>query len=307
MSETIISLSGVSKTFVIGRIRRRKVEALKDVSLEVMAGDIYGFLGPNGAGKTTAVRCILGLSLPNGGKIVRFGQERFDRGHFFSRTAYCPEESHFPPYITGREMLKHWAGMYGLEKKLINARVGKAIETIGLEEAADRRIGTYSKGMKQRIGIAGCLLTDPQLVIMDEPARGLDPLGRHLIRNIILRLAEAGKTIFINSHILSEVERVCSRAAIINEGVIRRELKMSDLEQQVGIEVVYKPGPEGQPAPENAVPANQNMMKLTLPGTAELAEFAKAVADAGGEIVSANKSRIDLEDYFIQVVEEGDK
>ena len=307
MSDTILQCDGLSKTFRFGLFPRRQVEAVKRVSLNIRRGDIFGFLGPNGAGKTTTVRCILGLTQPDLGRIVRFGKEHFDPVDFFSCTAYCPEESHFPPYLTGREMLGHWCALYGLDKTNIPARVTRALESVGIAEAADRRIGTYSKGMKQRVGIAGCLLSEPKLVILDEPARGLDPLARHIVRNALLKLAKAGATIFMNSHILSEVERVCTRVAIIVDGVIERDLEMAQLERGDRIDVLYRPGPGGTPTPENAVQKAGGMLSVTVSDTAQLALLVSAVAEAGGEVISAAKRKIDLESYFIRVVGEGDK
>ena len=307
MSETVLRLIEVHKTFTLGALRRRSVRAVRGVSMEVKKGDVYGFLGPNGAGKTTTVRCILGLTRHEAGTILRLGQERFDPVHFFKRTAYCPEESHFPPYLTGRELLTHWAGMFGVEAGTLATCVTGALDKVGIAQAANRRIGTYSKGMKQRVGIAGCLLSDPDLVILDEPARGLDPVARHIVRNVLVDLAAAGTTIFMNSHILSEVERICSRVAIIIDGVIERDLPMAELQRDKGIDVVYRPGPDGTPAPATATKGAHDTLKLTVLDTAQLARFTQQVADAGGEVVRAARRKIDLEEYFIRVVKEGEK
>lgn len=307
MSDAVLSLKNVGKSFSMGWLGQKKIEAVKDLDLTVNRGDIFGFLGPNGSGKTTTIRCILGLTQHNTGQIRRFGKDEFDRVHFFSRTAYCPEESCFPFYTTGRELLVHWAGMYGTERALQYERAEKALEEVGLSEAANRRIGTYSKGMKQRIGLAGCLVSDPELIIMDEPARGLDPLARHIIRNLLIRLSKEGKTIFMNSHILSEVEKVCTHAAIISEGKVRRQLQMTDLLSEKGMEVVFLAGPGGLPMPEGAVKDEGEAFRVTLKDTAELAEFSHQVAQNNGKVLSARAGRMDLEQFFIQVIEEGNK
>ena len=304
MSQPVIRLDNVTKTFRVGAFRQKKVEAVKGVSLEVYPGDIYGFLGPNGSGKTTTVRCILGLTLPSAGTITRFGDKRLLPVPFFSKTAYCPEESHFPGYLTGKELLTHWARMFNVADDMVVQKVGEALERVGITDASDRRIGTYSKGMKQRVGIAGCLLSDPEFVIMDEPSRGLDPLARHLIRNIISDLAAEGKTVFMNSHILSEAERVCNRIGIINQGKVVRQLSMSELTREVGIEVIYRSGPGGLPAPNGAIKTEDNLIKLTLPDTSALAEFTQTLVAEKGELISANKCKVELEQYFIKVVEE---
>lgn len=304
MSKVIVSLAQVNKTFQSGVFNRKRVEAIKGVSLEIRRGDVYGFLGPNGAGKTTTVRCLLGLSGISSGKIIRFEKNCFDRVDFFKRTAYVPEESHFPLFSTGRELLYHWARMYGFDKTDSRDKAKKVLGDVGLADAADRKIGTYSKGMKQRVGIAGALLPDPELVILDEPARGLDPLARHLVRNILIQLANDGKTIFMNSHILSEVERVCTRAAIINEGRIRKEFEMNELEGDGRLEVTFRPGPQGDPLFENAKVLSEGQALVEVNTTAELAQAAEKIAKQGGEVIAVKKRKVDLEDYFIRVVEE---
>jgi ABC-2 type transport system ATP-binding protein len=306
MTTPILKLSNVSKTYTAGLITRRKVEAIRGVSLTVMPGQVIGFLGPNGAGKTTTVRCLLGLSPIDSGRIERFGRADFDPVHFFSRTAYCPEESHFPLYVTGRRLLTHWAGMYGIDKTQIKSRVNGALDSVGLVDAADRKVGTYSKGMKQRIGIGGALLPEAELIVLDEPARGLDPVARRVVRSIIEKLAADGKTVFINSHILSEVERTCTDAAIINKGVVRKHLRMADLTQETGLEVTYSPGPDGTPSPEGATELPGKKLCMTVPDTVALAQLTASVAAAGGEVLTVAKKRIDLEDYFIKVVEGDD-
>lgn len=307
MSEVIVSLTSVSKTFSSGVFNRKRVEAIKGVSLNVRRGDIYGFLGPNGAGKTTTVLCLLGLSRITSGKIVRFKKEIFDRVDFFKRTSYVPEESHFPLYMTGRELLFHWTRLYGNGRVKSREKVVKVLGDVGLTGAADRKIGTYSKGMKQRVGIAGALLSDPELVILDEPARGLDPLARHLVRNILIDLAKSGKTIFMNSHILSEVERICSRAAIINEGRICKEFEMTELEGDGRLEVTFRPGLGGKPNPEDAKRISEGVFSFGLKNTVALAEFVAKIAQEKGEVIAVKRRKVDLEDYFIRVVEEDEQ
>lgn len=305
MSEVVLRLDQVSKTYSGGLFNSRKVEAVKDASFEVRKGDVFGFLGPNGAGKTTIVRCLLGLTKYQSGAIIRFGKDRLDHKDFFSKTAYCPEESHFPMYLTGREMLIHWGRMYGLDKVKALKKADLALETVGLVEAANRRIKTYSKGMKQRIGLAGTILSDPELIIMDEPARGLDPLARRLVRDLLISLAESGKTIFMNSHILSEVERVCTRAAIISEGVIRKEFNMADLEQKESLEITARVDPQNISLPKDATTGADGLFHFSVKDTAALGEFAAKIAAAHGEIVAVEKGKVNLEDFFIQIIRGG--
>ena len=305
MSETILHVRGLHKTYVLGKVQRRVVNAVRGVSLEIRRGMIFGFLGPNGSGKTTTIRCVLGLSRPSQGEIIRFGRSDFDPVDFFSKTAYCPEESHYPQYLTGREILNHWAGMFGLTKDVMGPRVEQALESVGLLENADRRLSTYSKGMKQRIGIGGTLLSDPELVILDEPARGLDPLARHLVRNLIVDLAKQGKTVFMNSHILSEVERICTDVAIIHKGKVRRHVKVSDLEAKEGLIVRYTPNSDGGPRPEGVRELDQGFLEVEVQDTAQLTTLVGDLAGAGARVQSVERKRVNLEDYFISVVEQG--
>lgn len=305
MTGPVLILSDVSKTFRTGLFGKQRVHAVRNVSLTVNPGDVYGFLGPNGAGKTTTVRCLLGLSKHDSGTITRFGRGNLDRNDFFARTAYCPEESHFPPYLTGREQLGHWAGLFGVHNSHIPGSVTAALDAVGLTDAGDRRIGTYSKGMKQRIGIAGCLLSDPDLIVLDEPGRGLDPIARHTVRSLLEKLAGRGVTIFMNSHILSEVERVCTRAGIISDGVIRKEFRMADLETGTILDVVLRPGNEID-YPNGARRIEDGKVITSVNSTGQLAELVNELDKTGGEIISVQRRKVDLEEYFIKVIgEEG--
>jgi ABC-2 type transport system ATP-binding protein len=217
--QTMITLSGISKTFKEG-ISARRVQALQDLSLEIGEGEVFGFLGPNGAGKSTAIKILINLIFPDSGRALIAGQ---DCGHKDARrlVGFLPENPYFYDYLTAEELLMFGGMASGMDKREIMLRTDLLLAKVNLLKARKRQLRTYSKGMVQRAGLALALIHDPQVVILDEPMSGLDPLGRKMVGDIILELKEAGKTVFFSSHILSDVERFCDRVGIIVEGRLR--------------------------------------------------------------------------------------
>jgi ABC-2 type transport system ATP-binding protein len=205
-----VCITELRKTVRVG-FGRRPVEILKGVDLRVDPGDVFGLLGPNGAGKTTTVKIALGLMRPSSGSVA-LGVDGL--GH----VGYLPENPYFYDYLSGREFLGFCARLFGVDVARREERVGSLLRDVSLEHAADTQLRKYSKGMLQRIGIAQALVNDPQLVLLDEPMTGLDPVGRIEVKRIIERLRERGKTVMFNSHILSDVNELCSRIAIMREG-----------------------------------------------------------------------------------------
>jgi len=208
--ENVLALRGVTKIVHVG-FRRRRLDILRGVDLDVAAGDVYGLLGPNGAGKTTTVKVALGLMRPSSGSI-ELGVPGL------SRVGYMPENPYFYDYLSGREFLGFCARLFGLEAAARHDRVERLLRDVGLADAADVHLRKYSKGMLQRVGIAQALVNDPELVLLDEPMTGLDPIGRVEVKRIIEGLHERGKTVMFNSHILSDVHELCSRIAIMRAG-----------------------------------------------------------------------------------------
>ena len=204
------------------RRRSPPVVALDGVTLAVQRGTIYGFLGPNGAGKTTTMHTLLGFIAPTSGRVSVLGGQMGQR-EVRQRVGYLSEHPELYPYLTGRELLVSMGQLFGVRRPELERRVSDLLSRVGLTAAAGRRLGTYSRGMLQRIGLAQALVNDPELVILDEPTSGLDPLGRMDFRKIILELRQAGKTIFFSSHELSEVERVCDHIALLAAGRIVAE------------------------------------------------------------------------------------
>ncbi|MBN2203840.1 MAG: ABC transporter ATP-binding protein [Thermoleophilia bacterium] len=211
-AQHLVSLSGVTKTVHVG-LRRRPVTILRGVDLAVEHGDVFGLIGPNGAGKTTTVKVLLGLMAPSGGSVdLRL------RG--LGAVGYLPENPYFYDYLSGREFLSFCARLFGLGAGERKARADRLLRDVGLEAAADVHLRKYSKGMLQRIGIAQALINDPHLVLLDEPMTGLDPIGRLEVKRIIQRLHDEGRTVLFNSHILADVEELCTRIAVMKGGRI---------------------------------------------------------------------------------------
>lgn len=208
--DVALAVRGLRKTVHVG-FRRRPVEILRGVDLTVQRGEVVGLLGPNGAGKTTTVKVALGLMRPSAGSVT-LGVAGL------ARVGYLPENPYFYEYLTGREFLRFCARLFGLHGRECEARVARLLAEVGLERAADVQLRKYSKGMLQRIGIAQALVNEPDLVLLDEPMTGLDPVGRVEVKAIIQRLHERGTTVLFNSHILSDVHELCSHVAIMREG-----------------------------------------------------------------------------------------
>lgn len=203
---------------------------LSNVSFHVEAKEIFGFLGPNGAGKTTTIKAILGLIRPKSGRIAIFGTDA-SQVQARKRVGYMPEQAYFPDQLTARELVLQHGVLGHLSPSQAKVRAEEVLERVGLVHAASDRLHTYSKGMLQRVGLAQALVSDPDVVVLDEPMSGLDPLGRRDIREIMLSLRERGKTVFFSTHILPDVEAICDRVGIIVHGETRREGRLQDLLQ----------------------------------------------------------------------------
>ncbi len=227
MSTPAIAIEHLTKIFPIP-FRREKVEAVKDLSLEVEAGQVYGLLGPNGSGKSTTMKIVLGLVRPTSGTTKIFGrssrvvESREDVG-------FLPENPYFYKFLTGEETLHFYGKLCGLGGAALKARAKELLATVGLADAAHRRLGGYSKGMLQRIGLAQALVQRPRLLVLDEPTAGVDPAGSREIRDLILQFKKEGITVLLCSHLLSQVQEICDRIGILHQGVLVREGKLEDL------------------------------------------------------------------------------
>ena len=207
---------------------RGGVHALRDVELRVRRGAVFGLLGPNGAGKSTLVKIMMTIVRPTVAEGTVLGCAVGDKGTL-KRVGYLPEHHRFPRYLTGRQTLEFFAALSGVDRETRKRRAGELLELVGMKEWGERKVSTYSKGMIQRVGLAQALVNDPELIVLDEPTDGVDVQGRRDVRDVLLRLKREGKTIFLNSHLLSELEMVCDEVAILVKGSVVRQGKISDL------------------------------------------------------------------------------
>jgi ABC-2 type transport system ATP-binding protein len=216
MPEPVLFIEDLRKTFRVG-FARKTVNAVKGVSLFVNPGEIFGFLGPNGAGKTTTMKMCMDLIRPTSGRVLLFGSPPGSMAAR-QRIGYLPEHPYFYDYLKPGELLDFFGRLYGVPRKLRKQRIGELLDLVGLGHVRDRTLRKFSKGMLQRAGLAQALIGDPDLVILDEPLSGLDPIGRKELKDIIIALRRRGKTVFFSSHILSDIELLCDRIAIIDRG-----------------------------------------------------------------------------------------
>jgi ABC-2 type transport system ATP-binding protein len=227
MIEPAVQVRGLTKIFPIP-LRRQKLVAVRNLDLEVATGQVYGLLGPNGSGKSTTLKIILGLVSPTTGETRIFDRDSREVG---SREAvgFLPENPYFHKYLTGEETLRFYGKLAGLRGGALAARTNELLALVRLEGARERRLGGYSKGMLQRIGLAQALIQEPRLVVLDEPTAGVDPAGSREIRDLILNLKKRGITVLLSSHLLAQVQEICDRVGILAEGVLVREGKVTDL------------------------------------------------------------------------------
>jgi ABC-2 type transport system ATP-binding protein len=298
-----ISARGLRKTFRTGFFMR-PVEAVRGVDLEVKEGEIFGFIGPNGAGKTTTIKMLTGLILPSGGEAWIHGV-RVPHPESRRSMGFMPEGTYFHEYLTGREFLEFHGRLLGVPGKIRADAIPRLLHRVGLARAADLRIRRYSKGMRQRVGLAQALIGDPDLLVLDEPMSGLDPIGRKDVRELILSLRDEGKTIFFTSHILADAELICDQAAIILGGRIVEQGYLEDLlgQEIEGVDLVVEGIDEAlyeelaRQARRAVVQSGRFLFQFLDEALAEKA--LEAVRDCGGRVRSLVPRRRNLEDLLV--------
>jgi ABC-2 type transport system ATP-binding protein len=303
---TVLNIEDLHKTFASGFIPKKR-PILKGVSFSVEAGEIFGFLGPNGAGKTTTLKCALGLIFPDRGKIEIFGRHHLDT-EAKRWLGYLPEQPYFYEYLTASEFLDFYGRLFLLKKGEREERAAGLLGLVGLERAADLQLRKFSRGMLQRIGLAQALINDPALVLLDEPLGGLDPIGRKELRDIIARLKQEGKTVFLCSHILQDIEMICDRVAIIVGGRVISQGALHDLisEKTLYTEVTLSGVTEedlvalGEP-----VSTRDNRILLKIFHEANIDALLALVREKRGRIHSLVPRTETLEDIFVQMVKQG--
>lgn len=218
----VVSTKNLRKEYTGSGFSKEKITALKNFSFNVNEGDIFGLLGPNGAGKTTLVKILLGIVYPTEGEVSIFG-ESIKNEKYKNKIGYLPENHKFPNYLTGEQVLHYFGMLSGLTSAEVKSRSDEYLKIVDMEKWKKTKIKKYSKGMMQRLGIAQAMINEPDLIFLDEPTDGVDPIGRKEIRDILIGLKDKGKTIFLNSHLLSEIELICNKVAILNKGELIKE------------------------------------------------------------------------------------
>ncbi len=340
-TEFVIEARSLSKSYRTGLIRRHDHHALKNVDLTVQRGEVFGLLGPNGAGKTTLIKVLLGIVHPTSGE-ARVLSENAGSQHARQRIGYLPENLVFPRHHTGEGALYFYGRLSGLSETAIRNQIPPLIELVGLAGRHREPVRKYSKGMRQRLGLAQAMLHDPEILILDEPTDGLDPLGRSQIRELIERLKQRGKSVFLNSHILQEVELVCDRVAIMARGQVRAIGSIEELIDRhspakgidVWIDVAGDEetcrklfvGPEilsveklvnrnyaTELLDELVTHSKDNIaetryrVRLSVDQQSKSDEWVDHVRRAGLSLLSLQRQKLRLEDIFVQLVEKLDK
>ncbi|MFA5779457.1 MAG: ABC transporter ATP-binding protein [Elusimicrobiota bacterium] len=222
-----IEMKNLTKIYIKKRLlKNKKFLAVDNLSFNVAEGEIFGFLGPNGSGKTTTIKTLLGLLYPSAGECFIFG-EKVPSLASLSKIGYLPEIPYLYKYLTAKEILSLYGSVSGVPETVLVKRINEVLETVKLKTEKDTRLGEFSKGMLQRVGVAQAIIHQPQLLILDEPFTGLDPIGLKDMRDVILKLKAEGKTVFFSSHIISEAEKICSRVAIIHKGKLLRIVEIT--------------------------------------------------------------------------------
>ncbi len=299
--QPVVQTYELGKTYRTGFRLNQKIESLKQCTLRVYRGETFGLLGPNGAGKTTLLKTLLGIVRPTAGRGMLLGEPLGDR-KVKQRVGYLPENAYYYDFLTGWELLQFTAGLFQIPASVQRQRIPQLLDLVGLAQSAAKKkqLRQYSKGMVQRIGMAQALINDPDVVFLDEPMSGLDPMGRYQIREIILSLKAQGKTIFFNSHILSDVEKICDRIAILAQGEL---LTIGSLDRLLGTTNTYHVKGKGGNIEMlkkwiQNLELENNYWQGILPG--EPQDFINILPQIDAKIIALNLARPSLEEFFIE-------
>lgn len=304
-SDCVVQTSELSKIFRVGFWGRR-VTAVEGLSLDVRRGEVFGFLGPNGAGKTTTLKMLMGLIYPTSGTASIFGYP-IGAPEAKATLGFLPESPYFYDYLTGGEFLRFYGHLFGLWGAALEKRVDALLDTVGMTHVKDLQLRKFSKGMLQRVGIAQALINDPELVVLDEPMSGLDPIGRKEVRDLILRLKESGKTVLFSSHILHDAEMLCDRVAMIMKGKLVAcghvsELLAGSTTQEVEM-VIDRLLPEAleriRPLARKVVIQGERVMVI-LTSQQDVDHALEVIRSSKAKLVALTPHKASLEDLFIR-------
>lgn len=314
----VVEIENLTKDYEVGFWRKRKVRALDALSLEVEGGEIFGFLGANGAGKTTTLKLLMRLMYPSGGRARILGRDIGDIA-MHARIGYLPENPYFYDYLTAREFLDYCAELFGYGKSERRKRTEQLLARVHLEEKSwDKQLRKFSKGMLQRVGLAQAIINDPEIVFLDEPMSGLDPIGRRQVRDLIASLRAQGTTVFLCSHILSDIEILCDRVAILKQGRLAEIGRLEELHGRAGessrVEILVA-GADAESIRRELATLDGASIEPTTSGARlevkderDVDRALAAVRRAGGRLVSVQPIRQSLEELFVrETAEWGEK
>jgi ABC-2 type transport system ATP-binding protein len=304
-----IEIEGLTKDYPTGFLHLRRARALDGLSLTVERGEIFGFLGGNGAGKTTTIKILMRLMTPTAGRARILGRDAADVS-VHARIGYLPEAPYFYDYLTARELLEYCAELFGYARAARRARAADLLRRVSLDEAAwDRQLRKFSKGMLQRVGLAQALVNDPEVVVLDEPMSGLDPIGRRQVRDLIAALRAGGVTVFFSSHIIADIEVLCDRVAILHRGRLSHLGRLEDLRQDddaaghleitvvgAGVVLLEDALRKVEGARVIATPAGA---RIDVPSERHVDAALAAARDCGARLVNVQPVRQSLEDLFV--------
>src|SRR5580693_4594524 len=304
MGTPAIEIEGLTKDYPVGFWRPRMHRSLDHLTLQVQDGEVFGFLGPNGAGKTTTLKVLMSIIFPTSGS-ARVRGKSIDDVSMHREIGYLPEQPYFYDYLTARELLDYYARLFGFAVPERRERIIRFLERVGLGGAADVQLRKFSKGMLQRVGIAQAILHDPQVIFLDEPMSGLDPVGRREVRDIILDLKKQGRTIFFSTHILSDAEMLCDRVAVLVGGKLQGVRAPADLVSMevLGMEILFEVRAGSAPPTSMAERATHtgNRYRVEV-AEADLYSALEELRSCEARILSLAPLRPSLEDYFLKLV-----
>lgn len=305
----IVEIEGLTKDYEKGFWKKKKIRALDGLDLSVEPGQIFGFLGGNGAGKTTTIKLLMSLIFPTAGTARILGAEIGDVS-MHQRIGYCPENPYFYDYLKPRELMDYFGRLFGLDAAAREKRTASLLGKVGLKERDwDRQLRKFSKGMLQRVGLAQSLINDPEIVFMDEPMSGLDPVGRRQVRELIAELRNNGKTVFMSSHILTDIEALCDNVAILRAGKLVEAGKLDELLNASGIGSGFEITVGNVSAerlkeslsrmPETGFDIKPNGVTINVNSEDEVREVLDRIGGLGGKLIGVNQVRQSLEEFFV--------
>ena len=301
-----VQAAGLGKTYEAGFRHASSFTALGEVSFEVRPGEVLAFLGPNGAGKTTTINLLMGFLNPSRGEAKLFGFPPADR-RARARLGFLPEHYAYYPFLTAPKLLDYFGRLHGIERAERAKRVDELLHKLGLADARDRAVGKYSRGMRQRVGIAQALINQPELLILDEPTSGFDPVGRRMVRDLLLELKRAGTAVFLCSHILSEVESICDRVIILDRGRVVREGALGAvIGKSQGVEILFRDADGAAAGRLRAMGlAPSDTGAVTAPDEDTAQRALDAIRAAGAVVTGYKAAARTLEEVFIQDITGG--